>query len=444
MKKLYQWVVIMCCIVLNMSYVDAASPIIQQVADQASSAVVLIGLLDENDNLKSSGSGFIIDSDGWILTNDHVIEDAFAIDMNTEKEVQIAQIVVETETALYQDVKAVIRVEKERGDIALLKIPVSELPCLRLGNSDRVQKGDEVVAIGNPRGIQGIGSKILEKAYSSGEITYIDDGLLRTGADIFHGNSGGPLMNIYGEVIGIITLGGAGETFNVAYPINLAHLILNEVRSAPGIDDEIMCPAPFVKRYLRRDEKDGQFKDFTDGATLYSGERFKLAFIPSHESYVYIFQVSTSGQIIQLFPLDTAEGELVNPVQAGTFYLVPGKDASFELDEEIGVERVYVLVSSHHNNETEQHYQAYQERIVLEAKKPASDDRSSRVTRDPVTVYSTFDDYLTKIGDSQPALLRYLQGVCQERIQSPNSVPLQKVADSSSIECMDILTFRHK
>ncbi len=155
----------------------------------------------------SMGSGFIVDVEGHILTNFHIVQNATVIS---------AKMIEKNQN--FNNVK-VIKVDPVK-DIALLKIDnANSLPIVVLGDSDRLSVGERVVAIGNPQG--------LENTISDGLISGIreNDGvkLIQTSVPVTHGSSGGPLFNMQGEVIGIVTAGikEAGN-LNFAVPINYA------------------------------------------------------------------------------------------------------------------------------------------------------------------------------------------------------------------------------
>ena len=166
---------------------------------------------------KSLGSGFIISADGYILTNDHVVDDA------DEITVQLAG---------GKTYPAVIKGIDQKLDLALLKIDSDEtLPTVKLGNSEQLEIGEWVMAIGNPFGLEqtvtvGI---VSAKGRVIGAGPY--DNFIQTDASINPGNSGGPLFNTRGEVVGIntaIVAGGQGIGF--AIPINAAKNILPQLK----------------------------------------------------------------------------------------------------------------------------------------------------------------------------------------------------------------------
>jgi serine protease Do len=166
---------------------------------------------------RSLGSGFFITEDGFILTNDHVVRDA--------DEVMIR--LVDGRRFV-----ATVRGLDPKLDLALLKIDVDEeLPVARLGNSDGLQVGEWVMAIGNPFGLEQTVTVGIVSATGRviGAGPY--DDFIQTDASINPGNSGGPLFNMRGEVVGIntaIIAGGQGIGF--ATPINAAKAILTQLK----------------------------------------------------------------------------------------------------------------------------------------------------------------------------------------------------------------------
>ena len=168
------------------------------------------------------GSGVIVSADGTILTNNHVVESAtkITVDMNNGKSYEAK--VIGTDPP---------------SDLAVLKIEGENLPFLTLGNSDTVRVGDIVLAIGNPLGIgQTVTAGIIS---AKGRRTGISDGsfedFLQTDAPINRGNSGGALVNLSGELIGInsqILAGGAsGGNIGIGFsiPSNMAKTVMEQL-----------------------------------------------------------------------------------------------------------------------------------------------------------------------------------------------------------------------
>ena len=166
---------------------------------------------------RSLGSGFIISKDGYILTNNHVVDgaDEIKVKLSSGKEY-----------------KAEIKGRDQKLDLALIKIDSKEaLPAAELGDSDAIEIGEWVMAIGNPFGL----SETVTAGIVSAKGRVIGSGpyddFIQTDASINPGNSGGPLFNTEGKVIGIntaIIAGGQGIGF--AIPINLAKTIIHQLR----------------------------------------------------------------------------------------------------------------------------------------------------------------------------------------------------------------------
>ncbi len=175
------------------------------------------GNMPREQKRRSLGSGFIVSEDGYILTNNHVIEKADEI----------------TVTLLdKEDFKAKVIGADPKTDIALIKISAGKkLPHVALGDSDKLEIGEWVFAIGNPFGLghtvtAGI---VSAKGRIIGSGPY--DDFIQTDASINPGNSGGPLFNLEGQVVGINTAiiqGGQGIGF--ATPIDLAKAVLSQLR----------------------------------------------------------------------------------------------------------------------------------------------------------------------------------------------------------------------
>jgi serine protease Do len=169
---------------------------------------------------EGTGSGVIVDSKGYILTNNHVVDQADRI-----------KVKFHGDTAEY-DAK-LIGTDRET-DLAVIKINAPRsLPAVKIGNSDAVQVGDWAVAIGSPFELEATVTAgiISAKGRDIGESTF--QHFLQTDAAINPGNSGGPLLNINGEVIGINTAiatpSGASAGVGFALPINTAVLVYNQV-----------------------------------------------------------------------------------------------------------------------------------------------------------------------------------------------------------------------
>ena len=168
---------------------------------------------------KSLGSGFIINKEGYILTNYHVAEDVDEIKVTLANK---------------KEFEAKVVGKDKKTDIALIKIDSwNDLPVVSLGDSDKLQVGEWVLAIGNPFG--------LEHTVTSGIISATGrvigsgpyDDYIQTDASINPGNSGGPLFNLKGEVIGINTaIIPEGQGIGFAIPINMVKDILEDLKES--------------------------------------------------------------------------------------------------------------------------------------------------------------------------------------------------------------------
>jgi serine protease Do len=178
------------------------------------------GDLDERFHSKSLGSGFIISSDGYIITNHHVVQDAdeIIVKLNDRREV-IAEVVG----------------NDPRSDLALLKIEAQDLPVLKLGSAENLKPGEWVLAIGSPFGFDySVTAGIVSaKGRSLPSENYVP--FIQTDVAINPGNSGGPLFNLNGEVVGINsqiysrTGGFMGLSF--AIPIEVAMDVVEQLKT---------------------------------------------------------------------------------------------------------------------------------------------------------------------------------------------------------------------
>ncbi len=171
----------------------------------------------------SSGSGVIISSDGYIVTNNHVIEDGnkYQVTMNDHREYDAKLIATDPFT-----------------DIALLKIDATNLPSVVFGNSDSLRVGEWVLAVGNPFNLEStVTAGIVSAKGRSIDILegeYTIESFIQTDAAVNPGNSGGALVNTNGELVGIntaiITRSGKYEGYSFAIPATLVHKIIRDLR----------------------------------------------------------------------------------------------------------------------------------------------------------------------------------------------------------------------
>jgi serine protease Do len=167
---------------------------------------------------EGAGSGFVISRDGYIVTNNHVVED-------------MDEIFVAFKDGRELEARVVGRDPKT--DIALIKVDSSEeLMALALGDSDAIRPGDWVVAIGNPFGLEHtVTAGIISAKHRRDVIGGSYDDFIQTDAAINPGNSGGPLINLSGEVIGINTaINPRANTIGFTVPINMAKQILPQLK----------------------------------------------------------------------------------------------------------------------------------------------------------------------------------------------------------------------
>jgi serine protease Do len=180
---------------------------------------------DEGQKVQAGGSGVVISADGEILTNHHVIDGIHGGE--AELEVKLSD---------GRTYKAKVLGKDKELDIALIRIDANHLPFAALGDSDKAKVGEWVVAIGNPLGLdhtvtQGIISAKGRSARALGAFSGLES-FLQTDAAINRGNSGGPLLNLKGEVIGINTaIRADGQNIGFAVPIDMVKRILRDLRS---------------------------------------------------------------------------------------------------------------------------------------------------------------------------------------------------------------------
>jgi S1-C subfamily serine protease len=201
----------------NISVYRKNIPSVVNVTSRAVAFDFFYGLVPQ----EGQGSGFVIDKDGHILTNYHVIADARQVEVTLHNRKKLKATIVGTDPG---------------HDLAVIQIKSADLVPAVLGDSQNLQVGQKVYAIGNPFGLagtmtRGIVSSIRPVREPNG--TMIDEAI-QTDAAINPGNSGGPLMNWHGEVIGINTMilsNGVEQNSGIGFaiPINTAKAVLNDL-----------------------------------------------------------------------------------------------------------------------------------------------------------------------------------------------------------------------
>ena len=193
-----------------------------EVAETVSPSTVLI-YTKRRDGSYASGTGFFIESNGYIATNYHVVENG------SEYEVTLYSAKIVSAKLVGYD---------KANDLAVLKINGSRYPTVIVGDSDAVKVGDTAYVIGNPNGAYGawtVTKGIISAVDRQTTVNGKAYKMLQTDAAVNHGNSGGPLCNDRGEVIGVVTQimldsdGERSEGFGMAIPINKAMSILNGI-----------------------------------------------------------------------------------------------------------------------------------------------------------------------------------------------------------------------
>ena len=199
------------------------------------------------------GSGVIVSPDGYILTNNHVIDDA------TDVRVTLAD---------RREFKGRVIGKDAKIDLAVVKIDASNLPAITIGNSAKMEVGDCVLAIGNPYGVgQTVTMGIISATGRAGLGIEDYEDFIQTDAAINPGNSGGALVNDRGELVGINTAilaegSGGNQGIGFAVPVNLARKVMDQivehghvVRSYLGVSVQAVTPA--IAKAMHLNSPDG-------------------------------------------------------------------------------------------------------------------------------------------------------------------------------------------
>jgi serine protease Do len=231
-----------------------------------------IGFFGNVNSSKSAGTGFIVTKDGLILTNKHVVSDADATYS------------VFTSNGKQYDAK--IKAVDPLNDLAFLKVDGSNLPVAELGDSNDLQIGQQVVAIGNALGqyqntvtegvISAIGRAIQAGDSGSGSVESLEN-MIQTDAAINSGNSGGPLINLLGQVIGINTaVDQQGQSIGFAIPVNVAKSAISSVIASGKVVRPMLGVSyiPITKEFAVSNNL-----PVSEGAYIY-GSKNQIAVIP--------------------------------------------------------------------------------------------------------------------------------------------------------------------
>ena len=302
-----------------------------EISKRLSPAVVYIESYDALGNVLGSGSGFNVNESGHIFTNYHVIEGS-------------SKLTVRFVDGNTYDVHHVMDYDVNR-DVALLALNSKGLPTAILGNSSLLVNGEEILTIGSPIG--------LENTIADGLISNrsrVIDGLnfLQISAPISPGSSGGALVNLYGEIVGITTAQFInGQNLNLAIPIN-------EVKQHMRVDQNLsLSTLASMKVVGKLDYDDGSFYEGEmlnglpdgTGVLVYSnGDRYEGAFIAGEKSGTGKYFWENGDYYIGSFEFDTLHG-------SGTYYYNDGVTfrgvwAYDEIVENLEVPTPYVRAKS--------------------------------------------------------------------------------------------------
>lgn len=226
-----------------------------EISEAISPAIVLIHTTHEK--AYGFGTGFFVTSDGYIATNHHVIEGSTAIKVYLKSG---------------KSYTATLVGYSEAEDLAVLKIQGQDFPTLPIGNSDTLRVGEKTVVVGNPGGaeaafstVDGIISALNRKVLvNEGKYT-VELSMIQTSAPVNNGNSGGPIVNAQGEVIGIITRKLADfEGIGLALPINGSMNLINAIIQK-GNTENVASGFSRIRPNLDVDE----MQDVTKGKIFY-------------------------------------------------------------------------------------------------------------------------------------------------------------------------------
>ena len=207
--------------------VFAPADLVAVVASQAIPSIVTVQSLDEESNRDGSGSGVVISSDGFVITNHHVIDGAHTLKVIMADGLSYPAELIGSDPLM---------------DIAVLKVEAGDLPYIRFGSMEGLRTGEPAIAVGNPLGLDG-GPSVTAGVISAFDRSLVTNpltgaslyGLLQTDAPITRGSSGGALLDVHGRLLGITTAIGlsdvGAEGLGFAVPINLVEEIVDDLMS---------------------------------------------------------------------------------------------------------------------------------------------------------------------------------------------------------------------
>ncbi|MDB4533817.1 trypsin-like peptidase domain-containing protein [Vicingaceae bacterium] len=227
----------------DLNLLDAYSRAVVNVVDNVSPAVISV-TGDRNKASSGTGSGFIISSDGFAITNSHVVSGRDRFDAVTVDGDRLSAELVGDDPAT---------------DIALFRINASDLPVAKVGNSEQLRVGQLVIAIGSPLGLQATVSTGVVSALGRsmrGQDGRLIDNVIQHAAPINPGNSGGPLVDSHGSVVGINTaIIAMAQSLGFAVPSNTANWVIGELLARGRVQRRILGisvqPVRIVKSVIR-------------------------------------------------------------------------------------------------------------------------------------------------------------------------------------------------
>ena len=282
---------------------------VQEIAKKSTGSTLLLVMEDANGQPLAFGSGFPV-RNGEVASNLHVVKGAVRgyaqlVDQNTK-----------------HDIEGIVAVDPKR-DLVVLKISSADLPGLPLGDSDVVQIGESVYAVGNPRGLEG--------TFSQGIVSSIrevgTDKLLQITAPISPGSSGGPVLNSKGEVIGVsVATFKGGQNLNFAIPVNYLKTLLEK----PGpVKPLAQAKSTKAQRSIMADLGDRSTEGVTGGQFLWH-EHFLIQYSFSLRNHLRENVSNVDCLIIfydkQGAPIDTFSGVYIGEIPAGLAKRVSSQD----------------------------------------------------------------------------------------------------------------------